>query len=250
MRSAAKEACLWFRMAEIVPKKQRLSLSLRDTRFKPITQNQVQELEKKIVPKSTTAATQWAMKIFREWFADYNDRKTDQEKCPDIVLSSDCPSDVLNKWMTVFVEETRNSDGENYPPRSLNSILSGTLRYTRDETSFLLSYSWCNSTRWRWPVVYCDTNREERHFDENGENHVRIDGSKSNHSWIIIIVRCWCSRKNNPKKNRPLIFRWTKGIWTSNWWSKTQKFLKFLLLKQIWGNLPQFKSGRSAIYWA
>ena len=72
------------------------------------------------------------MKIFKEWYTDYNDRNT-EGKCPDIVLSPLCPREELKKWLIVFVAETGNNNGENYPPRSINSILSGIQRHIRTE---------------------------------------------------------------------------------------------------------------------
>ena len=72
---------------ETAPKKRKLSLSLKERRFKLVSEKEVSELEKTMVPKSTDACNRWAMKIFREWLADYNDRNP-EDKCPDIVLSS------------------------------------------------------------------------------------------------------------------------------------------------------------------
>lgn len=120
--------------AETPSKKPRLSLSLKERRFKSISQNEVLDLEKKIVPKNTEYSTRWAMKVFSDWFKDYNSR-SQSEKCPDILLTPACSSDVLCKWLVVFIAETRNGDGENYPPRSLNSILAGILRNMREQNS-------------------------------------------------------------------------------------------------------------------
>ena len=71
--------------AVTVPKKRKLSLSLKENQFKSVTHQEVRELEKKIEPKSIDACTRWTMKIFREWFTDYNNRDT-EGKCPDVVL--------------------------------------------------------------------------------------------------------------------------------------------------------------------
>lgn len=40
-----------------------------------------------------------------------------------------------NKWLTLFIAETRNQNGDQYPPRTIYAILSGILHYMRSENS-------------------------------------------------------------------------------------------------------------------
>ena len=101
------------------PKKRKLSLSLKKKRrFSSVSNQEVQSLTKKQIPKNTDANTRWAMKNLRDWHADYNERYPDC-KCPDSVLSPSCTKEELNKWLTIFISETRNQNGENYPPKTL-----------------------------------------------------------------------------------------------------------------------------------
>ena len=58
--------------------------------------------------------------------------KTNEAKpCPDAVLTPTCSAEVLNKWIRVFITETKTQNGENHPPRTLYSLLTGVLRHMR-----------------------------------------------------------------------------------------------------------------------
>jgi hypothetical protein len=114
-------------------KKPRLSLSLRkNRRFHPVSTEEVRDLKTKQIPKNTEASSKWAIKNLRDWYTDYNERNPDC-KCPDSILSPSCTKEELNKWLTVFISETRNHNGENYPPKSLYAIVTGILRSMRLE---------------------------------------------------------------------------------------------------------------------
>lgn len=49
------------------------------------------------------------------------------EKCPADLLDP-C---LLNKWLSVFIAETRKVNGDPYPPSTLQSILAGSLRHMK-----------------------------------------------------------------------------------------------------------------------
>ena len=55
---------------------------------------------------------------------------SEDDKCPESVLT-DMDSTMLNKWLAVFVAETRKVNGEAYPPATLQSLLSEIQRYMR-----------------------------------------------------------------------------------------------------------------------
>lgn len=90
------------------------------------------DLKKKQVPKNTGSNTKWAMKNFTDWHADYNERNPDR-KCPDSILLPTCTKEELSKWLPVFILETRNQNGKNYPPQSLYSIVTGILHRMKNE---------------------------------------------------------------------------------------------------------------------
>ena len=84
------------------------------------------------MPKNTTLSTRWAMKNFIDWFCEYNVKNPDS-KCPEEVLLPSCSAEVLNKWLSVYVAETRSHTGEPYPATSLYSLLLGILRHMKSE---------------------------------------------------------------------------------------------------------------------
>ena len=56
-----------------------------------------------------------------------------EDRCPDHVILPSCPAEDLNKWLCVYVAETRSCTGESYPPATVYSLLSGILRHMRSQ---------------------------------------------------------------------------------------------------------------------
>ena len=63
------------------------------------------------------------MSNLKDWFDDYNSRNQN-DTCPDEVLTPTCSKEVLNKWLRVFINETRNKTGDPYPPKRLRQTVS------------------------------------------------------------------------------------------------------------------------------
>ena len=104
------------------PKKRKLSLSLSGwRRFNATSKEEIEAMCTPMVAKNTSTCTRWAVKNFTDWFNDYNTRN-EAKPCPDAVLTPTCSAEVLNKWIRVFITETRTQNGENYPPRTLYII--------------------------------------------------------------------------------------------------------------------------------
>ena len=115
-------------MAEPDRKKKRLSLSLRkptEERFDLVTDTDVQEAEKGVVPNNTN----WAIQNFTDWMENRNSLCSD-DPIPSDVLSTTDP-ELLSKWLRISVLETRQKSGKPYPPKLYN-ILCGIYRTCRD----------------------------------------------------------------------------------------------------------------------
>ena len=80
-------------------KKQRLSLSLKKDRFKPVSQDKLDEMAKPFVAKNTEQSSKWAMANLQEWFHSYNARH-EVDSCPEEFLSPFCPPDILCKFQS------------------------------------------------------------------------------------------------------------------------------------------------------
>ena len=68
------------------------------------------------------------MKTFAAW-REYHNGHFDN-KCPEDLLEAADPK-LLDKWLSTFIVEIRRADGHPYPPKTLDNILSGLLRYIR-----------------------------------------------------------------------------------------------------------------------
>ena len=112
-------------------KRRRLSLSLR-SRFKDVTNVELEDLSKVQMPKNTSQSTRWAMKNFSDWFNGHNIKNPD-DPCPNELLLPSCSVELLNKWLCVYVAETRSHSGEAYPPATVHSLLAGIYRHMKSE---------------------------------------------------------------------------------------------------------------------
>ena len=84
------------------------------------------------MPKNSTQASKWAMKNFADWAEEYS-KKNPDNPCPAEILSSSCDSkELLNKWLCVFISETRSKSGQP-SPKSIYALLCGILRHMRGE---------------------------------------------------------------------------------------------------------------------
>ena len=88
-----------------------------------------ESLSERYVPKNTASSTKWAVSNFQEWQKCRNERSSADE-VPEDILECTQP-DVLCKWLSLYVAETRKKDGSQYPPKSIYILLTGILRRMR-----------------------------------------------------------------------------------------------------------------------
>ena len=113
-------------------KRLRLSLQkdndLSESRFKSVSHEELSTLAAHNLPQNTKASTSWAVYNLHEWFKWHNSSEG-AEQCLNEFLESSFRPEVLNKWLQVYVAETRNKDGYAYLPKMLYSLLCGILRH-------------------------------------------------------------------------------------------------------------------------
>jgi len=98
----------------------------------PLKDGEMKTVVKGHVPVNMQKNTLWALNCFREWMIVRNERARrdgNEDSCPEDLLDNPDTHN-LNKWIPHFVTEVRNQQGEPYPPRSINLLLSGLQRYT------------------------------------------------------------------------------------------------------------------------
>ena len=106
------------------PKKQKV-------RFQTLSSEELGSLCKPNVPRNTQTSTKWALDNFHAWLSHRNSNaECEADKCPETLLE-DMDSAQLNKWLAVYIAETKRVNGESYPPLTLQSLLSGLLRHMR-----------------------------------------------------------------------------------------------------------------------
>ena len=118
----------------IPPEKRRVSLSLKkknnSARFGKTSEETLKSFATLTMPKNSARSSKWATTNLKEWYVDYNSRNPDTE-CPVDILSPSCSEELLNKWLCVYVVETRNQDGNLYPPKTVYTLVCGILREMR-----------------------------------------------------------------------------------------------------------------------
>ena len=108
------------------PKRRRLSLSLTRNRFKKVTEEDVSRAKKGYVPSNTARNTKWAVANFESWRLSLG-----KDLYPEDILLTD-DSELLCSCLCKYVLDTRKESGEPYPPKSILNLLSGLLRYMRE----------------------------------------------------------------------------------------------------------------------
>ena len=90
------------------------------------------------LPKNSARSSKWATKNWMDWLVDCNYRNLENE-CPEDLLSPFCSKEILNKWLCIYVTETRNQDGDAYPPKTIYALMCRILQEMR-VTIYLLIF--------------------------------------------------------------------------------------------------------------
>jgi hypothetical protein len=100
-------------------------------RFRTLSSEELGSLCKPNVPRNTQTSTKWALDNFHAWLSHRNSNaECEADKCPETLLE-DMDSAQLNKWLAIYIAETKKVNGDSYPPSTLQSLLSGLLRHMR-----------------------------------------------------------------------------------------------------------------------
>ena len=91
-----------------------------DRLLKPISPFKMQDYCDGDVHKNTQKATDWALRLFREWRENRN-HVNSQEQCPSMLLEEPRP-DRLNYWLSQFVVEARHKDGKRHICRHRSTV--------------------------------------------------------------------------------------------------------------------------------
>ncbi|CAC5392334.1 unnamed protein product [Mytilus coruscus] len=92
----------------------------------PVSDEYIEKLISSQTNANTKKNTKWSIGVFNEW---RNARSKHGDNIADIHMLEAAE---MNHWLQCFVIEVRNKKGEEYPSKSLYSIICGLLRYCKD----------------------------------------------------------------------------------------------------------------------
>ena len=133
-----------------------------------VRDDEVSSMSKGYVPPNTQKNTDWAVKNFGTWRDQRNEKvSSDDEKCPPELLPS-TDTVLLSKWLCLFVNETRRSDGTLYPPKTLYQLLCGLLRHCKSLNHEAPNFLDRNDHRFRELHNVCDSYFRRLHSEGVG----------------------------------------------------------------------------------
>ena len=95
----------------------------------PVSEEELTEAAKGVVPSNTKKNNCWAERTFNAWVEQRN--KVKPNSVPTNLLTCHDSAKVC-KYMRCFVLEARTQEGKKYPPGTIRSILSGLNRIMKD----------------------------------------------------------------------------------------------------------------------
>ena len=103
-----------------------------------VDDDELAALSKGVVPANTDKCTRWALSNFAAWKKARNE-KHPEDPVPEDIFACNDPA-TLNTHLSRFVLETRKSNGDFYPPKTLHQLLCGLLRHMRDVNPGCLNF--------------------------------------------------------------------------------------------------------------
>ena len=95
----------------------------------PVTEEDILKNIVGSIPVSTRKTTEWSVKTWREW-AENRQSKCPTEVVPELEIIT---NEQLNHWLSRFVIEVRNQQGDYYRGGTLYSLCSGIQRFVQEK---------------------------------------------------------------------------------------------------------------------
>ena len=93
------------------------------------TTEQLQSSSEGFVPPNIKANTAWAVNNFNTW-ADWRVAAQPNDPVPHDILTCGDAS-LINKWLSLYITETRKQNGDRYPSATFNLLLRGLKRHMK-----------------------------------------------------------------------------------------------------------------------
>ena len=99
----------------------------KENRFaNPVTEEDILAKIVDAIPSSTRKQTTWTVKVWQDWTASRRSLQTEVPPQLDSITNEQ-----LNYWLSQFIVEVKNKNGESYTGGTLYSLCSGVQRYIR-----------------------------------------------------------------------------------------------------------------------
>ena len=141
---------------------------VRKAVFPALSEAEIEEWCRPFVPKNTQNNTGWAVCNFNEWQSAFNTGKSDDEKCPEFLLETCEDAGTLCRWLCRFVTSTRRSDGEQYTPTSIHSLLAGLYRYMKEKNPHSDEMNFMDKKDKKFKELHCVCDRLYRELRKKG----------------------------------------------------------------------------------
>ena len=93
--------------------------------FPSLSSEEMEKLLTKYVPGNTEKMTKWAFNTISA-SRDVHNKKLSANQCP-LDIFKNCKAATLNKWRVRFVAKARKENGSPYPPKTIQTLLTGLL---------------------------------------------------------------------------------------------------------------------------
>ena len=103
------------------------AISLADSRFQEVTEEDIQQRIKSSIPANTQQATNWGVRVWNKWRAWKNAKKGWR-----ILPIRECTAQQLGEWLSFFILEVRKEDGSEFLPKSLWALSTAIQREFND----------------------------------------------------------------------------------------------------------------------
>ena len=87
------------------------------------TESELANARKGFVPENTQATTRRALRNFQAW-SSWRAETSPDDPVPEDLLEK-CVPEELDKWLSLYVMETRREDGQPFPSKSIDGLLAG-----------------------------------------------------------------------------------------------------------------------------
>ena len=98
------------------------------------TESELNRRKVERIPENTRRSTKWAVKVWQKWAEFRQDTiETMMGMYKTIRSLSECTPVELDFWLSRFIVEVRNENGDSYPASTLYSLACGLNRHIKEE---------------------------------------------------------------------------------------------------------------------